>query len=115
MGATPYVQKVNFGAEPKKTEDVVSEKKKGGAAPAVASAFLPGLGQFIDGRNKEGCKYLFGTMGLSVLSWLACLAGLAKGGKAGTAGVIAAAVGGLAGSVLYIKNIVDAYKGGKKA
>lgn len=48
------------------------EKKTGGVGKAVASAFLPGLGQFIDGRNKEGALFLgataatgLGTLGLS--------------------------------------------------
>jgi len=42
-----------------------SVKSVGGAGKAVASALVPGLGQFLDGRNKEGAGYLLGASGLS--------------------------------------------------
>lgn len=42
-------------------------KKTGGAGKAVASYFIPGLGQFIDGRNKEGAKFLGATLGLGAI------------------------------------------------
>lgn len=45
----------------------VPQKKTGGTVKAVASVFVPGLGQFMDGRNKEGAGFLAGTVGLSAL------------------------------------------------
>ncbi len=42
----------------------VQQKKTGGTTKAVASAFVPGLGQFMDGRNAAGAGFLAGTLGL---------------------------------------------------
>lgn len=104
----------------------VQQKKKGGAGKAVASAFIPGLGQFCDGRNKAGLASLGGVVGAGIGSRLlsvSYLNGLIKdveksgekavvsgGTKAKFYGAIAL---GLASGALYIANIVDAYKGGK--
>lgn len=99
------------------------EKKTGGGGKAVASAFIPGLGQFIDGRGKDGAKYLLAFFGIGAAS-----AGLSKSivkdvleagedsVKSGsrTAKLVGVAVLGVAGLATYIKNIVDAYKGEKK-
>ena len=38
--------------------NVQVRKKTGGAGKALASASIPGLGQFLDGRNKQGAIYL---------------------------------------------------------
>ena len=43
---------------------VDSVKQTGGTGVAVGSAFLPGLGQLCDGRNKEGAFYMIGVGGL---------------------------------------------------
>jgi hypothetical protein len=91
------------------------EKPKGGGGKAVASAIIPGLGQFCDGRNKDGAKFLLGSIGLGigskVLGGLALTAQSPAVQKAGLAGAV---VSGLAVTALWIYNIVDAYKGGKK-
>lgn len=42
------------------------KKETGGGGKAVASALIPGLGQFMDGRNKEGAGYLAGGLGSSI-------------------------------------------------
>ena len=39
-------------------------KQTGGTGVAVGSAFIPGLGQLCDGRNKEGAFYMIGVGGL---------------------------------------------------
>ena len=44
-------------------------KQTGGAGKAVASAFIPGLGQFCDGRTKEGLTYLGAAVGTQVASY----------------------------------------------
>ena len=126
---------------------VQPQNKAGGGGKAVASAFCPGLGQFMDGRNKEGALYLAGAVGsasagrallskadkdvfeavseasrkafeickpgsdvweLSDKMEKEALKNVKKGGR--YAGICL----GLLGMGLWIANIVDAYKGGKK-
>ena len=122
------------------------QEKAGGRGKAVASAFIPGLGQFCDGRNKEGALYLVGTAG-STLTGAALVSKYLKDvfeaqskasrkafeiSKPGEfldlankmkkeavknlkkGGIYAACALAVLGSVLWIANIVDAYKGGKK-
>ena len=64
------VSPVNFAG------NIDQPKQKGGAVKAVASAFVPGLGQFLDGRNKDGAKYLGASVGLgaasTLVSWSWC-------------------------------------------
>ena len=112
---------------------VDSIKQTGGVGKGVASAFVPGLGQFCDGRNKEGAAYL-GTSAAIALGANALgksiskdmfqatqaatqnsgfdvskyLKGLSKYKMWGALAL------GLAGTGVWIANIVDAYKGGKK-
>lgn len=91
---------------------------------AIASTFIPGLGQFCDGRYKSGALFLGGTvagtigtraLALSALNSLAKTAGTAgnvmikTGGKGKMIGALAL---GAATAALGIANIVDAYKGG---
>jgi hypothetical protein len=91
------------------------EKPKGGGGKAVASVFIPGLGQFCDGRNKDGAKFLLGFIGLSIGSTVSGrLVRTAQSPAVRKAGLAGAVVSGLATSALWIYNIVDAYKGGKK-
>ena len=105
---------------------VAPQRQTGGAGKAIASAFIPGLGQFCDGRNKEGAKF----MGASVACGLGSLvlknslardmleisrdaakvSSLKGSSKFKIAGLL---VLGLATTGLWIANIVDAYKGGK--
>lgn len=118
------VNSITPGAAP-----VQSTKKSGGAGKAVASAFVPGLGQFCDGRIGDGFGYLLGTAGVlytgvslikenraaaekaidSVVfsnkpTAMRILANLPKGSKLGLA-ALAVGVG------VWVRNIVDAYKG----
>lgn len=114
------VSPVNFAG------NIDQPKQKGGAVKAVASAFVPGLGQFLDGRNKDGAKYLGASVGLGAASTLVSVSMLRKASQALEQGaetlpktpvVKIAALGlmGLASTGLWIANIVDAYKGGKNA
>lgn len=109
-----------------------TERKTGGAGKAFASAIIPGLGQFCDGRNKAGAFFLVGNLGLKAaliglgLSFLKSAAKFAEkaessieAGKVpmpkGSIGkAIAMCTVSLAATGLWIADIVDAYKGGKK-
>lgn len=117
------VSPVNFAGNTEQT------KQKGGAGKAVASAFIPGLGQFLDGRTKDGAKYLGGSVGLGAASTLVSVSMLRKAAQAAEAleegaetlpktpvgKFVALGLMGLATTGLWIANIVDAYKGGKNA
>ncbi len=48
-----------------------NQRPKGGAGKAAVSCFIPGLGEFLDGRNKEGAFFLGSRLGVSVLGGLA--------------------------------------------
>ncbi len=112
--------------------NVQVRKKTGGAGKALASASIPGLGQFLDGRNKQGAIYLgLGTaagIGSGLLygslvndmfkasdavvsegsfSMSKCLSKLPKGKLYGFCAA------SLAGMAIGIANIVDAYKGNR--
>lgn len=94
-----------------------NEKRKGGGDKAIASAFIPGLGQFCDGRNKAGFGFLLGDLGLKIVTLGSAglivlqIMGETKKTVAPIIGVTAA---GLATWGLWITNIVNAYKGGFK-
>ena len=114
------VSPVNFAG------NIDQPKQKGGAVKAVASAFVPGLGQFLDGRNKDGAKYLGASVGLGAASTLVSVSMLRKASQALEEGAetlpktpvgkfVALGLMGLAATGLWIANIVDAYKGGKNA
>lgn len=114
------VSPVNFAG------NIDQPKQKGGAVKAVASAFVPGLGQFLDGRNKDGAKYLGASVGLGAASTLVSVSMLRKASQALEQGAetlpktpvgkfVALGLMGLASTGLWIANIVDAYKGGKNA
>lgn len=108
------VSPVNFAG------NIDQPKQKGGAVKAVASAFVPGLGQFLDGRNKDGAKYLGASVGLGAASTLVSVSMLLEEGaetlpKTPVGKFVALGLMGLASTGLWIANIVDAYKGGKNA
>lgn len=105
------------------------QEKKGGYGKAIASGFLPGLGQFFDGRTKDGFKDLGRHIALPTIASIAGFAGYMnlvstaeKAAKTGVSktpyGFYAAAalslVAGLGATANWIHSIVDAYKGGKK-
>ena len=106
----------------KGNENTTVQRQKGGAGKAVASFFIPGLGEFLDSRNKEGAIFLGSRLGTGILAGAlriklvknACEAvennvSTIKGYK-----LLNVAIGllGLASFGLTIANIVDAYKGG---
>lgn len=114
------------------TNVVVPQRKTGGGGKAFASAIIPGLGQFLDGRSAAGTGYL-GASVATVLAAGALNKSIQKDifqnfdkipnekvninnilkavSKRKVYGFRALAIGALA---LFIANIVDAYKGGKK-
>lgn len=106
---------------------VAPERKTGGGGKGIASAFIPGLGQFVDGRTKQGALFLGGTVAAGAANGLLsrsimkdAFTAVEKGGEAamskgGKAKLIGLAALGIAAAGLYIANIVDAYKGDKKA
>ncbi len=109
-----------------------NQKPKGGAGKAVASFFIPGLGEFLDGRNKEGAMFLGSRLAVSGVS-LALGSKIAKDtfttaangldgkdvaenvsqlAKTSKAAKFAVPILSLASLGLTIANVVDAYKGG---
>ena len=74
---------------------------------AIASYFLPGLGQFINGDTKAGGKFLAKHLGYGALAGLGYGVAMAASGPVGLA---IACVGGTAALVNGIKSIVHAYK-----
>ena len=105
------------------------KEKKGSAGKAVASAFMPGLGQLLDGRTKDGLVDMGTTAGLKALIGVAGLAGYqnfvktaetaAKTGISKTpvgfyAALAVCALAGVGAVANWIHSIVDGYKGGKK-
>ncbi len=47
---------------------ITPQKRTGGIKKAIASTFVPGLGQFLDSRKKEGCFYLIGIGSSAIVS-----------------------------------------------
>lgn len=103
-------------------------EKKGSAGKAIASAFLPGLGQFCDGRTKDGLKDLGAHILLPAVGTAAGMAGYLNFAKAVEAGaksgvtktpygfyaaIGVAALAGIGTFANWIHSVVDAYKGGK--
>ena len=114
------------GVNPNVNYPQTEQKQKGGAFKAVASTFIPGLGQFCDGRGKAGALFLGGTVAASLgsralaISSLNSMAPVEKAGEVilkspGKAKYFGALALGLAATGLWIANIVDAYNGGKQA
>ena len=109
-----------------KSEDTVEiggKKKEKNVGKAVASGIVPGLGQIIDGRTKDGLKDMGKNVGLNILGTATGIAGYLNFVKATQAGktpygYYAACAAGLAIGAAAIANwvhsIVDAYNGGKK-
>jgi len=46
-----------------------NERKTGGGGKAFASAIIPGLGQFIDGRTGAGVGFLGGSIGAAIVHY----------------------------------------------
>lgn len=83
---------------------VAPERKTGGGGKAVASTFIPGLGQFMDGRTGAGATFL----GMKALLGLTacCLAN--KYGIFNKKVIIPCVIADL---ILSIVSAVDAYRG----
>ena len=105
-----------------------TEKKTGGKGKAWASVAIPGLGQFLDGRNKAGAGFLGGALALNIGNALAYRS-LLKDSFTKTNNIESQSVDSmlrsfpkgklfvigalsLAQTALWITNIIDAYKGG---
>jgi|GEM_PF-1920837 len=129
IGVNNYANKTAFNGEPNS-----KGKKTGGAGKAWCSVAIPGLGQFLDGRNKEGAWYLGGSLGLGAATAATAIAFIKAAEKnvsrislenpelilrdksvrkAGVAGAVGLSVLYLANIGLRIANIVDAYKGNR--
>ena len=98
------------------------ERQKGGAGKAVITWFIPGLGEFLDGRNKQGVAYLGSRIGVGALAGLLyskqmqnILQAMDEGVEVAKSNKLLAPIVGILGLVsfgLAIANVVDAYKGG---
>lgn len=88
---------------------------KGGGGKAIASIF-PGLGQFCDGRNKAGFGFLGALIGTGIAYSVLGNAAIKSYSKSAFKSAIIYGIGaGLlytAIPIIYIANIIDAYKGG---
>lgn len=86
--------------------------------PAIASFIVPGAGQAMKGEVKKGIGTFLGVTALSSLAAVASLAGQAKllSGKAGQSIALsgAAIATGLTATVIWFKQIADAYSSPKK-
>ena len=100
------------------------ERSKGGAGKAAASLLIPGLGEFLDGRNRQGAIFLGSRLGVALTSVALSIRNsnnffnaflkenyeeAIKNSSKYAAPIFAL---GLAGTGLMIANVVDAYKGG---
>ncbi len=83
---------------------VPQERKTGGVGKGVASALIPGLGQFIDGRTGPGAAFF----GAGVSMFLARLVLLNKYGIFNKKVIIPSCI---AGVILSVASAVDAYIG----
>lgn len=109
------------------------QKKTGGSGKAWASVFIPGLGQFLDGRNAAGAGYMGAGIATGIGSYALQTSLVKDIFKASSDAVDGAAFDvtkylskipkgklygamalGLAATGLWVANIVDAYKGDKK-
>lgn len=102
--------------------NVQPTKKTGGVGKAAVSYFIPGLGEFMDGRKKEGAFYLGSRVGVGLAAGALSYSinkdtfqALAEDTipvvkKHKLAGAAALSILGLG---LAIANVVDAYKGAK--
>src|SRR5215510_12272190 len=103
----------------------INNKRTGGAKKAAASFFVPGLGQFLDGRNKEGAAFLSLSAGLSVLGICLRKNAAKTAFKGGLEGMMDSAIRAvrpvsksfavkavaLAAVVVKIADMMNAYKG----
>ncbi len=108
----PTKQNVSFAGAEKSNPEKGKSFGKG-----VASYFVTGLGQMIDGRVKTGFKQLGTGVGLAAVSGVAtglAIKSMQTGSKAGLIASIAlGVVAGVGAIANKIHSIVDAYKGGK--
>lgn len=91
------------------------ERKTGGAGKAWCSTFVPGLGQFLDGRNSAGAGFMAGEIGLAgITSGLYLLTDkFAKTEKSPIVFAIGTGLSAIALIALKLVDIVNAYKGDK--
>lgn len=89
------------------------EPGTGGAGKAWTSAFIPGLGQFLDGRNGAGAGFMGGTVAAFGLTGYGAYRLIEKG--VNTKNIVLTACAGAALAVLKLCDIINAYKGRKNA
>jgi len=96
------------------------QRRTGGAGKAIASAFIPGIGEFLNDRNKEGAFFLGTRIGASIITnkiSKSILNDIAKTQQENVAIKLsplkkyASIVMPFVALGLAIANIVDAYKG----
>ena len=118
----PAIQSVSF----KGVEGSNNQRKTGGVVPTIASAVIPGFGQYIDNRGKQAKKFFLthlATLAVSTIvggvAALGARAAMNKGSKG--AAIASLAVGtaislgaGIKNLINYFKNLKDAYQGDKK-
>ena len=90
------------------------EKKTGGAGRAWCSVFIPGLGQFLDGRSGAGAAFMGSNVALNVAGGVGVyqiLKSMSNNVKPSVAKMAIVGAASLISTVAWIWNIVDAYKG----
>ena len=112
------INSISFKGDTKQAQTaqpVQQERKTGGAAPAIGSFIIPGLGHFMNGNNKTGFKFLGGQIGLGALTALSgygSIVALETKNKALSILTSIGFFGSIIGSfALKIADTVKAYKG----
>ena len=102
-----------------------SASEKSDIGKAIASVFVPGLGQFADKRNKDGLKFSTGCAGISLIITMMIASlkenfvdlmtnrRLTKNPKTAIAKLILLGATSITGVALWFSNVSDAYKGKK--
>ena len=94
-------------------KEIAPEKKKASTAKkigvGIASGFIPGLGQLINGDNKKGIIFLGGSLAAAALP----VAGGVLASVFPPASIALGVVGGLANIGIAVGSIVDAVKNAK--
>ena len=111
------INSISFKGNSQQTNSNQKAKKTGGIVPAVGSFFIPGLGQFINGNNEAGFKFLAKHIALMALYKLSMLADYIGVRKSSSALIIASFIGSIISTIanltLRISSAENAYKGKK--
>ena len=116
VGANAYCAPKKVAFKGNDNAQAVYQPKEKHTGKAIASGLMVGLGQFFDGRFKDGFKYILKSLGCSVLGGASVLLGMRMNNKAGViVGMAGGVAAGIASIVNWVNNVKDAYHGGKKA